>query len=368
MKKKVIFLSDVEYFKGGAEKSLFDVMTTRSIDPVLAVPEEGDLSGYASDLGIPFIKIDYGNVLTVHRPFKLGDIPRVLGAAMKAARQLNKSAKENGAIAVHSNGLKAHGIACLAGLLGRAKPVLHYRAIPYTGKEKLFWKVTQMIAAKLVLVSRPCWPGETLPSNVQVIFNGIKPMDKSVLPERARADTLALAFIGRIHPSKGLKELIEWFDEAYQNGLKINLSIRGEATEEDKIYYDEVVKIIGEKGLSDVIKFEGKLEGYENIYADIDAVIVPSITPDPLPRTVMEASALGIPVLGYPAGGIVDMIDDGKNGFLVKDSSEFQQTLKRLIEEDGLYEKISKAAIENARQKFSLESLHKGIEKLYAGL
>ena len=343
-------------------------MTTPSVDPVLVVPEDGDLSGYASDLGIPFIKIDYGNVLTVHRPFKLGDVPRVLGAAMKAARQLNKAAKQNGAISVHSNGLKAHGIACLARLLGGAKPVLHYRAIPYTGKEKLFWRVTQIIAAKLVLVSRPCWPEETLPSNVKVIFNGIKPMDKSVLPKREHGDTLALAFIGRIHPSKGLLELIEWFGEAYQNGLKINLLIRGEATEEDKAYYEEIVKAVDDRGLSDVITFEGQLQGYENIYADIDAVIVPSITPDPLPRTVMEASALGIPVLGYPAGGIIDMIDAGKNGFLVKDNSEFQQTLKRLIEEDGLYEKISKAAIENARQKFSLDSLHKNIEKLYVRL
>lgn len=365
-RKTVIFLSDVDYFKGGAEKSLFDAMATPALNPILAVPAKGPLSNHADEHNIPVIEIEYGNVLTVHRPFKFMDVPRAFIAAWRAARQLKAAAKQNGAAAIHTNGLKAHGIACLSRILGGAKPVLHYRSIPHTGKEKLFWRIAQIIAAKQILVSRPCWPAKNLPANTHVIFNGIKPMDRSILPKRPKSrKPLTLGFVGRIHPSKGIHDLIGWFGYAHNKGLDIRLSLRGEAAPEDKEYEDMVLEMVKEKGLTDLITFEGSKTGYENIYADMDVNIVSSVTPDPLPRSVMEASALGIPVLGYPAGGIPDMIDDGENGFLIQNGIELHDALKRLTEEKGLYEKISEAAIQNAQNKFTLEALHASLTKLY---
>ncbi len=364
--KTVIFLSDVDYFKGGAEKSLFDAMATPALNPILAAPAKGPLSEHAGEQNIPVIEINYGNVLPVHRPFELMDVPRAFVSAFKAARQLKAAAKEKNAVAIHTNGLKAHGVACFSRILGGAKPVLHYRSIPYTGKEKLFWRIAQIIATKQILVSRPCWPSENLPANTQVIFNGIKPMDNSILPKRPKArKPFVLGFVGRIHPSKGVHDLIGWFDCAYKKGLDIRLSLRGEATPEDKEYETMVLDLVKEKGLTDVITFEGNKTGYENIYANMDVNIVSSVTPDPLPRSVMEASALGIPVLGYPAGGIPDMIDDGENGFLIQNGVELHDVLKRLIEEKDLYEKISKAAIQNAQNKFTLETLHASLTELY---
>ena len=41
MKKKILFVSDVPDFKGGAENSLFDLMTNPNIEPILVVPSIG---------------------------------------------------------------------------------------------------------------------------------------------------------------------------------------------------------------------------------------------------------------------------------------------------------------------------------------
>ena len=56
---KILFLSDVDYFKGGAERSLFDAMATPSIKPALAVPSKGPLSEAAEEKNIPTVSIDY---------------------------------------------------------------------------------------------------------------------------------------------------------------------------------------------------------------------------------------------------------------------------------------------------------------------
>ena len=321
---KIMFLSDVEYFKGGAERSLFDAMATPGITPMLVAPDKGELIDAAKQNGIKTDTLEFGLVRTVRRPFKFRDIIRTFTDALHAARTLKTIAMNEGAVAIHSNGLKAHGIACLSRLIGGKPVIIHYRSIPHTPQEKIFWRITQIIASKLILVSRPCWPWERLPANTKVIFNGIELPDRNILPPRPENPRpFTLGFIARIHPSKGLHHLINWFQYAHKNGLDIRLVVRGEVAPDEPDYEQKCRTMVEQKGLSDHIIFEGKKLNYKEIYSHIDVNVVSSVTPDPLPRSCMEASAFGIPVLGYPAGGIPDMIDDGVNGFLIRDEREF---------------------------------------------
>lgn len=361
----VIFVSDVEFFKGGAERSLFDLMANPNITPIFTAPDTGEMSDLADEKGYEFHKIDYGSVLTVHRPFKALDVFRTFMAALNAAKQLKKLAKEKRAIALHTNGLKAHGVACLARLIGGAPVVIHYRAVPFTGLEKLFWKATQIIGSQVVLVSRPCWPGESLPKNVQVVFNAINLPDPKIA-QRPSADTpFILGFIGRIQFTKGVDTLIEWFEHAVQKGLDLKLQIRGEPADHELDYDQKCRQMVIDKNLSDRITFEGRVQGFDKIYGGIHANVVSSVIPDPLPRSVMEASSLGIPVLGYPAGGIPYMFEDKKSGFLIKDEHEFYEAVKALSESPDLRDKIGAAAIENAKNNFGMERLHIEITKIY---
>ena len=51
-----------------------------------------------------------------------------------------------------------------------------------------------------------------------------------------------------------------------------------------------------------------------------DAFIIPSLM-DNLPNTVLESLMCGTPVIGFPVGGIPDMVIDGENGILAKEIS-----------------------------------------------
>ena len=70
---RVLFLAPVAYFKGGAERSLFDLMSNRSIDPVLVTPGLGSLAAAAEERGVPVKHLDFVDVLSIHRPFNFLD-------------------------------------------------------------------------------------------------------------------------------------------------------------------------------------------------------------------------------------------------------------------------------------------------------
>src|SRR5829696_8918952 len=58
-----------------------------------------------------------------------------------------------------------------------------------------------------------------------------------------------------------------------------------------------------------------------DFFARIDALVVPSLWPDPQPRVVFEAYMHGVPVIGARAGGIPEQIDENRTGWLFEAGS-----------------------------------------------
>ncbi|MEK6968553.1 MAG: glycosyltransferase [Nanoarchaeota archaeon] len=86
---------------------------------------------------------------------------------------------------------------------------------------------------------------------------------------------------------------------------------------------------------------------------------------DGTPNSILEAMALGVPVVSTKLAGIPEVISDGKEGLLVepKNSEQLTEAIIRLIEDKGLRSKI----IKNAKIKIDNEfNAHKEIKKLIA--
>lgn len=68
------------------------------------------------------------------------------------------------------------------------------------------------------------------------------------------------------------------------------------------------------------------------VYSAADVFVIPSLM-DNLPNTVIESLVCGTPVIGFPVGGIPDMIQDGINGFITKEVSvdSLVETLKKFL-------------------------------------
>src|SRR5262249_6549920 len=72
------------------------------------------------------------------------------------------------------------------------------------------------------------------------------------------------------------------------------------------------------RGIADRFHFTGFRDDVRPLVADFDVTVVPSIYADPLPRAVIEAMALGKPVIAFAVGGIAEMVEPGRTGTLLR--------------------------------------------------
>jgi len=307
MKPNILFLSPVSFFKGGAERSLFDLLANPNITPILIASEEGPILERGRKENIACHTLSFGSIHNIHRPFSFLKGLSAAQDLLKAAKNLKKMAKENNAKIVHSNGLKAHCINVMAYRMGGAKAVLHIRDIAYTKAELLVWRILQRMSYKM-----------------------------------------------RIHPAKGLHLVIDWIAKAREQGLLASLSVRGTYSEDAPDYESEIEAQIAKLNLQDHVTFTGFIDNPIDLYKNIDITAVPSKTPDPLPRSVMESMARGIPVFGYPAGGIFEMIDDKETGFLVDNANKFIEAIAYINSNENAMNDMTDKAKVKIENEFSI--------------
>nr|WP_315177565.1 glycosyltransferase [uncultured Flavobacterium sp.] len=89
-------------------------------------------------------------------------------------------------------------------------------------------------------------------------------------------------------------------------------------------------------------------------YSASDAFVIPSLM-DNLPNTVLESLMCGTPVIGFPVGGIPDMIQDGVNGFITEEISvnSLVETLNKFLDNPSCFNgaEIRNNAIKKYDQK-----------------
>ena len=110
--------------------------------------------------------------------------------------------------------------------------------------------------------------------------------------------------------------------------------------------------------IQDKIEFKGQLslEETRNVMKNCYCLILPSLS-EGLGRVLIEAMALGKPVIGSNVGGIPDLIKDGQNGFLfeVGNTEELAEKLKTLLNNKILVVEMGKRGREFVQDKFSNE-------------
>jgi len=136
-----------------------------------------------------------------------------------------------------------------------------------------------------------------LKNPIAIIPNGVELPDLESPP--GRADKKKLLFLGRIHPKKGLKELLEaWAMFQRQQGKRDTdwkLMIAGW---DDGGYESGLKQLAGQTGTVDSVEFVGPQFGADKdlLLRSVDAFILPSFS-EGLPMSVLEAWSYGLPVI-----------------------------------------------------------------------
>lgn len=119
-------------------------------------------------------------------------------------------------------------------------------------------------------------------------------------------------------------------------------------------------------GIKQDVIFTGWIKDLEKIYSELDIVALTSLN-EGTPVALLEAQAASCPCVATKAGGINDVIEDGKNGFLVpsQDTVSFVEALIKLLNNPQLMKTIGTYGRTKVKDRFSKKRLVKNIEALY---
>lgn len=151
---------------------------------------------------------------------------------------------------------------------------------------------------------------------------------------------LDIIYVGRLVEKKGVHLLLTAFEKFVQEHPDAHLTLVGD----DPV--GNIVQLIAEKELREHLTLTGELNHRNAIkqMSTSDVLILPSYD-EGLPRVVIEAFELGIPVIATPVGGIPDIIKDYETGLLVNHTSQsILSALTTLYENDQLRHTISTEA------------------------
>jgi glycosyltransferase involved in cell wall biosynthesis len=128
-------------------------------------------------------------------------------------------------------------------------------------------------------------------------------------------------FLGRFHPEKAPHIAVDVVRSA---GAKLILAGKVEEPEE-KSYFNRHIRPL----LNERVIFIGEVGGAERMamLQNARALLAPYWRFEPFGLTVLEAIACGTPVIAFPFGSSLDVIQDGINGFVCSDAAEMAQRL-----------------------------------------
>ncbi|MCC5983387.1 MAG: glycosyltransferase family 4 protein [Rhodobacteraceae bacterium] len=107
-------------------------------------------------------------------------------------------------------------------------------------------------------------------------------------------------------------------------------------------------------GLTDQVRFLGWRDDVHALMLDSDLLVMPS-KDEGVPNAVQEAMALGLPVLGSDRGGIPEVLDHGKTGWVlpIDDPARWTETIGRLIKEPETLARVGESARVHAETHFA---------------
>lgn len=146
----------------------------------------------------------------------------------------------------------------------------------------------------------------------------------------------------RLTEEKGHHIAIEAVNKLKQQNIEVDLLIPGViATGFDDSYLKYLNNLITKYQLEDSVHFIGWRDNLIEDIIQCHVVVLPSHT-EGFPRSVIEAMIHKVPVCATPVGGIPEAITHNKTGMLfdIDDSEQLFINLKKLIEDDGLYQDI----------------------------
>jgi glycosyltransferase involved in cell wall biosynthesis len=369
---RVLYVNHTAEVSGG-ERSLLGLLGAlpTSVQPLVATPA-GALQAAVAALGIPTTAITpTAGSLRLH-PLHT---PRTLLELSAASLQIRRAAHRHGAELVHANSIRA-GIS-----LGLARPapatVVHVRDCLPAGP--LTTATMRLIAASATtVIANSAYTARSVRAaapraRLEVVHNAVelarwdperidRGQARAALGEAGRRELL-LGVVAQLSPWKGQATAIEALRLVRERGIDAHLLLVGSAKFvaratrfDNNAYVAALHAQVADAGLQEYVSFLGEREDVPQLIRALDMLLLPS-EEEPFGRALVEAMALGVPVLATNVGGPPEIIEDGVEGYLLSphDPAAWAQAIVRIHERPDRGAGMGRAGRERVRRELAIE-------------
>jgi len=192
----------------------------------------------------------------------------------------------------------------------------------------------------------------------RVIFNASH-ISAPGLPSDTRPLPVRFGYLGRLHPTKGLEVLLKSVAQLPEGTWSLSVAGQGLTTYE---------RFLRSKYGTAAINFLGHVRP-EAFFSDIEVLVVPSLWHDPLPTVIIEALTYGVPVIGSNRGGIPELVEEGRTGFLFNPSrrGDLTEKMQRYIDDPPTLDRMRPACAKRAKD-FLPDNVVEQYLQLYANI
>ena len=167
-----------------------------------------------------------------------------------------------------------------------------------------------------------------------------------------------VVFVGRLTPEKGVSVVLEAF-QRMRRPVRLLILGDGDLSEDVELAAAEDSRIewLGECTHAEVLDVVGRAA----------CLVAPSVWYEPFGRTVIEAFARGTPVVASSIGGLAELVEDGRTGYLVRpdDAGHLAETLDRLLDDPAGMARMRSAARQEYLARYTPERNYGRLLKVY---
>jgi glycosyltransferase involved in cell wall biosynthesis len=176
-----------------------------------------------------------------------------------------------------------------------------------------------------------------------------------------------VGFVGFFRPEKGIEDFLAMVKITRATRPEVcYLAVGGDSSASNRNWLERMKRHAVEIGVADVVTFTGHRTDIPEVMRSLDVLVVPSLT-EGFGRVVVEAGAVGTPVVGANVGGIPEALEDGVTGVLVppRDPAATAAAVLRVLDDQAWRAQVAAIAPVRVRERFAPLKQVRAIEAIW---
>ncbi|GAB2617672.1 glycosyltransferase family 4 protein [Belliella aquatica] len=374
--QRILMLHSSSDLYGASKMFLLSItsLKNKGFQPIVVLSEEGPLVHAIQKLDTE-VHIQKLGILR-RKYFHLSGLINRIKTISAAKRYLSTLVKERKIDLIYSN----TSAVLVGGWVAKQNHIPHithlHEIIQSPNWLRMFLgKIINKNSNKVIVVSQAVkdnWIDQIVSEKITLLYNGIdfqyyQQVRDDILDELPEVipGTIVIGMIARVNHWKGQNYFIEIAQLLSRNFDHLHFVIVGDAFPGTEHFIDELNETISKSGIKEKISYLGYRKDIPEILNTLDIFVLPSILPDPLPTTVLEAMASGKPVIATDHGGAREMVINGETGYLIPhdNANRAANIMQDLIEKKEKRIKMGIAGQKRIKEYFSIEAYLKSFSE-----